>query len=94
MIVSLSAPNLAQPYPAHIEDLAAVGVLGVLVHICSSWCLNRLSPGFASGLENGGKGQCQIGGVDANSVQFECDKQFGRRQTAAVTKAHWTPATR
>ena len=33
MIVSLSAPNLAHPYPAHIEDLVAVGVLGVLVHI-------------------------------------------------------------
>ena len=60
--MSLSAPNLAQSYPSHIEDLTTVGVLGVLVHICSSWYLNRLSPGFASGLENGGKGQGQIGG--------------------------------
>lgn len=49
MIVSLSAPNLVQPYPAHIEDLAAVGVLGVLVHICSSWCLNK---NIASGIAN------------------------------------------
>ncbi len=28
-----------------------------------------------------------LGGVDANSVQFECDKQRGRRQTAACDKS-------
>ena len=39
--MSLSVPNLTQPYPEHIEELATVGVRGVLVHICSSWFLNN-----------------------------------------------------
>ena len=39
----------------------AVGVLGVL-YIAAVGASTRLSPGFAVGFENGGKGQCQFGG--------------------------------